>query len=154
MTFEKLYNTGYVPFTFPEFVSGDPIEKTTVALVGGNTTYASGGINEDTQAYESDSQVAAMTSGELFSSKITSNYGITDAYIILYNRFGEEIYRHAVRVASAGRTSLSLAEEGDQVTVWQYAAVQPGVEYRMEIQVQLATGERPVIYNGTFTMDK
>jgi hypothetical protein len=154
MTFEKLYNTGYVPFTFPEFVSGDPIEETFVALVGGETTYVSGTINENTHIYETDTQVASMTSQELFSSKITSNYGITDAYIIIYNDFGEEIYRHAVRVSSAGRKSLSLVEEGAQVTTWEYGTVFPGRTYQMKLEVQLATGERPVIYNGTFTMDK
>ena len=152
VTFKKLYDTGYIPFTFPEFVSGDPIEETEVSLVSGETTYVSGVINEDTGVYEGTQNVQTLTWQELFSSKITSNYGIADAYIIVYNSLGQEIYRHAVRVQSAGRLNLSLVEEGAQVTTWSYANMAKGQTYDMKIEVQLATGERPVIFNGQLTM--
>ena len=149
-TFKAMYDYGYVAFTYEEFVNGDPLEETQVSLKNGETTYVSGTIDENTGIYNSTQEVTTLTKEELFSSTITSNYGIADAYIILYNAYGEEIYRHAVRVGQAGRTSLNLVESGAMVTTWEHGTVLPGRTYQMQIEVQLATGERPVIFEGNF----
>ena len=88
------------------------------------------------------------------SSSITSNYGVVDAYIIIKDNAGNEIYKHAVRTGTAGNTNLALEEEGAMVTTWETKALQSGKTYNAEIVVQLATGERPTIWNGQLTIDK
>ena len=87
-------------------------------------------------------------------SSITSNYGVVDVYIIIKNAAGNEIYKHAVRTAFAGNKNLMLEEEGPMVTTWETKALQSGSTYNAEIVVQLATGERPTIWNGQLTIDK
>ena len=87
------------------------------------------------------------------ASKITTNYGVVDAYIIVKDSRGNEIYKHAVRTATAGNTALELEESGEMVTVWETKALESGKAYTAEIVVQLSTGERPTIWNGQLTID-
>jgi hypothetical protein len=82
---------------------------------------------------------------------VKSNYGIVDVYVTLHNEDGDEFYRHAVRTGSAGNKNLSMAESGPEVTIWQKSRVVNNKSYSGKIEVQLATGERVVIFDGTVT---
>ena len=69
----------------------------------------------------------------------------------LYTATGGEFYRHAVRSSTPGNKDLVMAEFGDMVTIWQNADVTKGSTFQGKIEVQLATGERVVIFNGNIT---
>lgn len=153
-TFTQLFNSNYIPFTFKEFLGTDPIEVTEVALVNGNTTLVSGIVSELDRSFQITTTKSKLTWSQLMASDITSNYGIVDAYIIIKDAYGNEIYKHAVRTDVAGNMALELKETGAMVTTWQTRELDSGKTYKAEIVVQLATGERPTIWSGQLTMDK
>ena len=150
-SFQYLFDNCYLPFTFKEFLGEDGIEVTTVSLKDkkSNTAYAEGTVDEITRLFAGTQSVNTLTWKELFSSTITSNYGIADAYIIFTDKYGVELYRHAVRVGTSGRMTLDLVETGKMVTVWETRELTAGKTYNVSVEVQLATGERPVIWEGT-----
>ena len=149
-TFASLYGSNYLPFTYQEFLGTDPIEVTEASLIGSDdTVYAAGEVDETTGAFTGTQSADTLTWTELFSSTVTANYGIADIYIIVTDNAGKEIYRHAVRATAAGKKSVALAETGDMVTTWEQGVLFPGRTYNMRIEVQLSTGERPTVYEGT-----
>jgi hypothetical protein len=150
-TFKKLYDTGYIPFTFKEFLGEAAIEDTQVSLVKNEETLIWGTIRESDRAYETTVTTDTLAWSDLFSSRIRSNYGIADVYLMMYNESGEEFYRHAVRTGTAGNKNLAMAETGPETTIWQLARVYKNRTYHAKIEVQLATGERVVIFDGTIT---
>lgn len=152
-TFAELYSGSYIPFTFAEFVEGDPIEETTLAITNADgTVLLSGTVRETDREFVTETAAEELTFTELCGATVTSNYGISDVYIIIYNTAGKELYRHAVRSSSAGIPTLKLAETGDQVTTWEYGEVRSGGTYHAEVVVQLYTGERPTVYSGDLTV--
>ena len=150
-TFKAMYDYGYIPFTLKEYLGLDPIEETTVGLYSGETAYIDGVISETDRSYNTTVTTEELTWTELFSSQVTSNYGIADAYLLLYDENGKEIYKHAVRVGTAGAKKLTLEETGAMVTTWGEKPTEG--TYTAKIEIQLATGERPTIFNGQLTMD-
>ena len=151
-TFKELFNAGYIPFTFPEFVGQASIQDTQVQLTRDKTPLISGTIRESDRAYITDLSVDDLTWDQLFTSRIQSNYGIVDVYVTLYTASGQEFYRHAVRSSTPGNNDLTMAESGDMVTIWQKAQMQEGSTYHGTLEVQLATGERVVIFDGNLTI--
>jgi len=150
-TFKDMYDYGYIPFALQEYLWLDPIEESTVALVNGETTYIDGVISEEDRSYNPSVTTEDLSWTELFAATVTSNYGIADVYINVYDDSGKEIYKHAVRTGIAGNKSLTLEETGAMVTTWGEKPVD-GI-YEAKIEVQLATGERPTIFNGQLTID-
>lgn len=146
-TFTKLYNDNYIPFTFPEFVSGDPVEETTLTLNEGETVLVSGTVREEDRAFVADTTTEDMTFSRLCGTVINSNYNIGDAYILVYNARGQVLYKHAVRNTSAIK-NLKMAETGAQVDTWTYGKLEQGEVYHAELVVQLTTGERPTVWSG------
>lgn len=152
-TFQQLFDSHYIPFTFAEFMGTDPIEQTKVSLVKDSTTYITGTISEADRLFQATTTKSKLTWTDLMACNITSNYGVIDAYIIIKDNFGNEMYKHAVRTATAGNMNLALEEEGAMVTTWETKALTSGKTYNAEIVVQLATGERPTVWSGQLTMD-
>lgn len=146
-TFASMYSSGYIPFTFAEFVSGDPVEETTITLTQGENVLLSGTVREEDRTLVADHTLEEMTFTDLCSLRVDSNYGVTDAYIIVYNARGQELYKHAVYNSSSVKY-IKMAASGDQVTTWEYGKVESGKTYRAELVVQLTTGERPTIWSG------
>ena len=133
-TFRQLFDGHYMPFTYLEFLGEDPFEKSTCTF-----------------SHTDD----IITTTELFSSKVTSNYGISDVYAVVYDENGNEVYKHAVRCTSASSEELKLtrhAKEGSAiptVETWGNLSFTPGKTLTVKILVQLSTGERPTVYEGT-----
>ena len=150
-TFTKLFNSSYIPFTFKEFTGEASVEDTTVSLTKGETTYITGTIRESDRKYIASATTETLAWNDIFSSRVRSNYGIVDVYVTIYNAEGQQIYRHAVRTGTAGNKNLAMEETGDMVTIWQNATVFPNRTYAGSIEVQLATGERVVIFDGNIT---
>ena len=125
-TFAKLYADYYVPFTFGEFQGTDPVEET-----------------ECNFSYTGDT----ITVSDLFKTKVTSNYGISDVYAIVKDSEGNEVYRHAARCQRAGEMEIELKRNSDYIVKWGTLDVSTG-DFTVEIVVQLGTGERPTIYTG------
>ena len=87
---------------------------------------------------------------QLCGATLESNYNIGDAYILLYNARGQQVYKHAVHSSSSVKT-MNMAAEGDRVTTWGEA--ESGKTYRAELVVQVLTGERPTVWSGQLRID-
>lgn len=126
MTFLELFNNAYMPFTFAEFLGTKPVEETVCSIeLSGETVSAT----------------------QLFSARVTSNFAISDVYISLKNKDGEEVYRQVTRATNAGLMELVVNKNATDTFQWGDYDSLSG-EYVVEVTVQLATGERPVLYTG------
>lgn len=129
ISFKKLFNSNYIPFTFAEFTGSDPVEATT---------------------YSFSRTESEITKSKLFSAKITSNYSISDAYVIVKDSSGKQVYKHAVRNSTAYGKTLTLAPTGANVDSW---GVLNSGTYTVEVVAQLMTGERPTVYTGKLVVE-
>ena len=133
MTFEELLEKRYLPFTFKEYSGEDPIEETEVTFSHTGET---------------------ITKQQLFDSKVTTNYSLSDIYAVITDTDGNEIYRLAVRAKFSVVQELQFAEEiiiddCNTVSVWgSWDNIYKNTEYNVQIIAQLGTGERPVLWEG------
>ena len=125
-TFEKLYTKCYIPFTFGELIGTDPVEETEVSFSHTGET---------------------ITNNQLFSAVVSSNYHISDIYVYVYDRAGNEIFKHAVRARVPSTMEMKVHKIVDQSYTWgSWDNVKAGDTVKVE--VQLGTGERPLLWEG------
>ena len=129
-TFRKLYDTAYIPYTFADLIGTDPIEETEVSF-----------------SHQGDT----ITESQLFSATVTSNYHLSDIYIYVYDKAGNEIYKHAVRVRVPSTMEMKIYKLGNVYTWGSWDNVSQGDTVKVE--VQLGTGERPVVWEGKLATD-
>ena len=124
MTFKRLFTSSYLPFTLPELVGEDPVEKseTTFSFTEGNT----------------------ISIEQLKASSVTSNYAISDTYVIILDKDGKEAEYKAVRARKASVMSMSLENAIFSTTFGKYA----NGDYTVRVEVQISTGERVTVYEG------
>lgn len=131
MTFLKLYEGAYLPFSFAEFLGDKPVDATECS------------INIEGETVE---QL------KLFTSKVTCNFGISDIYLSLYAPNGREVYRLVTRAVNAGEKQLQFAKNATNSFSWGDFDSLSG-EYTVKVTAQLSTGERPELYNGKVTIE-
>lgn len=127
-TFLYLYDHDYIPFTFAEWLGTDPIEETEIS-------------------YSHTGDTISMD--QLYGSKITCNYGMSDIYAIIKDSKGNEVYKLAVRADFVDRKEMVFSKGNADNCVWgSLDDLKKGKEYTVEIVAQIATGERPTLWSG------
>ncbi len=123
-TFQKAFQSGYLPFTFAEYLGADPIET------------AAASVNLEGES---------VTTADLKKAKITANYSIADVYLNILNGEGTVVYQKPIRVANVNHREMELATPliGNP-----FKAYENGL-YQVQLQVQLYTGDRITLYQGT-----
>jgi hypothetical protein len=124
ITFRKLLKEAYLPFTYAEFLGTYPIEETQCQF---------------------SHQGSAITPEQLQCAYVTANFYIADVYAQLWDAQGKQIFWEAKRATETGRKRLELQ---DAITAEHWDAYTDG-SYTLRIVVQLGTGERPCVYQGT-----
>ena len=119
VTFDYLYETGWLPFTFAEFQGEKKIEKSRISI----------------------QLPKHATVKELKEAKVISNYPISDLYLVI-EEGGKEEYRKAARTRYPYTYSLSL---GDAVSEEELSSLRGK---SIKILCRISTGEKPVIYEG------
>jgi len=146
MTFQELYESGFLPFTIPELAGTDPIEKVSLELYKSNTLYTD----------------SAVKVGDLKSMTIKCNYAISDIHFIIRDENGNEIFnamypKFANDVPTLMTYSLNDALYENTIfqnngiinrAVWENAA---GGKNTLEITARVSTGELLTVYKGTLT---
>lgn len=127
MTFKKLFNSSYLPFTLPELVGEDPVEKseTTFSFTEGDT----------------------ISIQQLKDSSVTSNYAISDTYVIILDKDGKQVEYKAVRARRASVKVMSLENAVFSTSLSKYA----NDDHSIRVEVQISTGERVCVYEGRLT---
>lgn len=126
--FYKLLDDDYIPFTFAEFLGTDPVEETQCAF---------------------SHQGQTVTPDQLRAGEITANYGISDAYAIIRDKDGNEVFRCAKRSETAGVMSANFYKT---IPTDEFDTYATG-EYTVEVLCQLGTGERLSLYTGTLVAE-
>ncbi|MBR2615586.1 MAG: hypothetical protein IKC69_02790 [Clostridia bacterium] len=119
---------GYLPFTFAEFLGTDPVEKSEVKM----------------SLEEKDLTVAALT-----GVTVTSNYIVTDAYCVLLDRDGNEIFCYVLRQPRHCIKKFPLKNLLPTSVFAQYE----GKAETIRLSARLSTGEKIVFYEGRFLND-
>ena len=124
LTFAKLFSYSYLPWTLPELVGLDPVEKseTTFSFTEGDT----------------------ITIDQLKNASVTSNYAISDTYVIILDADGKEVDYKVVRARRASVKNMPLEKAVFSTTMSKYATN----DYSIRIEVQISTGERVKVYEG------
>ena len=133
-TFLSLFNSGYLPFTYLEWLGEDPIE---------------------TPEYKFDHEGDSITLSQLYSKKITSNYHIYDIYACIYDAAGNEIVKIGTHNDGASEYTLRFMREGSmQAVVWgDITSLKAGGNYTVKISMQSGTGERPDLWEGKLIVE-
>ena len=127
-TFLQLLSGNYLPFTFAEWLGTDPIEETEVTF-----------------SHQGDT----ITREQLFGSTVTTNYYLFDIYAQVFDNYGNEVYKVAVRSGRANTRQLSFKPEGEDVDTWgSLDNLSDKREYTVKVYCQIGTGERPVLWEG------
>ena len=125
-TFTTLFKQCYIPYTFADLTGEEPIEETEVTF-----------------HYEGDT----ITMEQLFGTKVSSNYHLSDIYAYVYDEAGNEILKHAVRIRTPSTKEMKVYRMGNVYTWGSWDELAAG-EYAIKVEVQLGTGERPTVYEG------
>ncbi|MBR2310907.1 MAG: hypothetical protein IKA47_10325 [Oscillospiraceae bacterium] len=127
-TFAKLYSACFIPYTFADLTGEEPIEETEVSF-----SYSGDTITED----------------QLFTAKVTSNYFISDIYVYVYDRAGNEVYKHNARAYVPSTKELEVHRLIDKSFTWgDWEDLKAGGDYTVKVEVMLGTGERPTLWEG------
>lgn len=124
ISFDLLYASEALPFTFKEFLGLDPVEKAQVSI---------------------DVEKDALTCRELAKGTVTSNYTISDTFITVKNEKGEAVFTFAGRCNDANVKTMPLTSVVYPNMVEKYEA--DGL-HTAEISCQLSTGEKIVVFTG------
>lgn len=130
--FQKLFNDSYIPFTFAEWTGADKIEKPTYTFSHSGDT---------------------ITKEQLHSASVTSNYGMSDIYALVYDSNGNEIYKLACRASLAGMKELVFKESSFEIDTWgTLDGLNAKKDYTVKIIAQSSTGDRPVLWEGKLAL--
>lgn len=127
LTFARLFSSSYLPWTLPELVGLDPVEKseTTFSFTEGNV----------------------ITIDQLKNSSVTSNYAISDTYVMILDSEGKEVDYKVVRARRASVKNMTLEKAIFPTTMSKYATD----DYSIRVEVQISTGERVTVFEGKLT---
>ena len=119
VTFQSLFSGSYLPFTFAEFLGTDPVEPSdvTIDLAGESVTY-----------------------DRLKEATVTSNYAISDVFLIVSDASGNEVYRQVKRATKASTKTVKLGD-----IVYQSLKKHVGGGNTVTVSCQISTGEKPVL---------
>ncbi|MBQ8797274.1 MAG: hypothetical protein IJZ56_03670 [Oscillospiraceae bacterium] len=132
-TFQKLVESGYLPFTYKEWLGEDPIEVPDTAF-----------------SHTGD----AITLNQLYNAKITSNYHIYDIYAEIYDAAGNEVVKIGTHNDGASQYTLQFAKVGIQAVCWgDPNELDLSKEHTVKVYCQLGTGERPVLWMGKLVQE-
>ncbi len=126
-SFKELFDAGCIPFTIPEFIGLDPVEKSEIST---NHT-------KDTITYN-----------ELSSVKITSNYAISYATFTVKNSKGKVLYSE--HVYTCAQQLLEFKPFNGLVLDTKLLRELADGKNTMEITARIGTGEVLTVFSGIF----
>jgi hypothetical protein len=129
-TFFDLYNKGYIPFTFKEFLGQDPVEKGE-AWLGSQADKLENG--------------QSMTAEELFNKKLCANYVINNIEVTVKDSEGNVLVTYDAGISTTPRTyELANLKDGyNEAKLSPYA----NGNNTIHLYARLANGELVEAYN-------
>ncbi|MBR3836611.1 MAG: hypothetical protein IKJ74_00555 [Clostridia bacterium] len=122
-SFNELYNTNYIPFTFAEFLGTDPVEDAEVIFTHKGET---------------------VTPFDVNGATLTANYIITDIYFKIKDAEGNYVLNYRKTIESFMKYYFQFSGNIPLAALTKYA----DGNHTLELSVQLGNGTRPVFYTG------
>lgn len=122
ISFEKMYQSSYLPFTFAEFHGKDPVEPLEFHLT-----------------HKNGEEITSLA--QMRDSKLTANYPISSMHIIARDADGKTTYE---RYAHPSRTGSFFYDLFSAVSVAPVSREKKGDS--LEVMVQFGNGEAAVLY--------
>lgn len=127
-TFQGLVGSGYLPFTYQEWLGTDPIE-----------------IPETKFSHSGET----ISLKQLYNAKITCNYHIYDIYAEIYDAAGNEVVKIGTHNEGASQYDLKFMKAGMTAVCWgDPDSLDLSKEHTVKVYAQLGTGERPTLWEG------
>ncbi|MBR2635064.1 MAG: hypothetical protein IKD31_05745 [Clostridia bacterium] len=159
-TFASLQKNGYIPFTFAEFLEeGDPrlatYESSTMSRYSTFAEEVKGKTGtgvEKSEVYCTVASDAKLTLTQLNAVVVGSNYPISDVFVNVLDRDGNVVHTNIYRATSArvrevAMTSQHASWAPGRTLTWELKKFADG-NHRVQIVLQISTGEKPVAYCG------
>lgn len=129
LTFRELLKRGYIPFTIPEFVGKDPVEKGKAWVGGASSPYKNG---------------KDITLAKLSGTKLRANYVISNVWIQVSDASGNVLLSYDTDVYTRNRTyTLEISKFLDADKLSSYA----NGENTIHIFAQLSNGQMIEAFN-------
>lgn len=133
-SFASLFKSGYIPFTFAEFLGTDPVEPARVTL---------------------DMDQSTATAEMLQKATVSSNYPISHVTVRAVNGKGEVLYRYVKKFVPSDTggnaiicTSLSMEKAVIPATLNRFADKD---DVTIQVLCRVSNGEEPMIWKGKLT---
>lgn len=123
-SFQTIFNGAYIPFSLPELDGRATVEPSVTTL-----SYTGEG---------------SITLTDLKESHVTSNYGISDVYIVIKDASAKEVFRRVARASTAAVKDIDLSKSVFETSFGKYA----GADYTVEILCRISTGELVNVFEG------
>lgn len=129
ISFAELYRTGYIPFTFKEFLGEMKVQE---AKISANTSKIS------------------LSVEELKQVEISSNYLISDLFTEVTDPQSKVLYSHVARRTVTGPEKLDLYEMplAPYIPLDNLKPFEKSGENRFKITAQLMNGQKVLVYEG------
>ncbi len=127
--FSELFKTGYIPFTFAEFLGTAKTKRAKVKT----------GLPEKT-----------CTLQDFETAVLESNYLVSDLFFSVKDKAGKELFRHVTRRVNSTPEEMDLytmplIQHTPTDAIFSFA----NGENTLEISCQLLNGEKPTVFSGT-----
>ena len=126
ISFNSLFKSSYIPFTFAEFLGTDPCEATVCTF---------------------DYECEIIDIETLRTTPVVTNYAISDLYAIIRDADSKVVAARVVRAGSGSLRSEDLSSAVFAASLNKYC----DGTHTVEVVCQLGTGERPTVYKGILT---
>ncbi|MBR7165212.1 MAG: hypothetical protein IKD18_02935 [Clostridia bacterium] len=122
--FSALFESGYLPHTFAEFLGTDPVEPGIVHI---------------------DHSGPTISASDVKDGILSANYNISDVFTVVKNEQGEEVYRYAYRCEQHFDRAAGLSKA---ISAGALQTFSRQGNHTVDILVQLSNGELITAYSG------
>lgn len=126
-SFESLYSSGYLPFTIPEFLGTDPVEKAEIS-----TNLPENGVSMEV----------------LSGLKVQANYPLSYVTVTVKSMNGEELYNNHIYTLALNVYEFAPIN-AEYLSLEELSAFGNG-RHTIEISAKVGTGETLTAYSGVF----
>ncbi len=124
-SFIDLYNIGYIPFTFKEFLGTEKVKKATVSL----------SAKSDTLSMQDAEEITVF-----------SNYLISDLFITVSDEAGNKVYQKVIRTDDFNIREMNLKDAfGEDCKTLKG-------NFSLRLEIQLFNGEKKTAFNGKLSI--
>lgn len=126
ISFQALFDNGYLPFTFAELIGEDPVEPAEIQC-SGDISFGSVAV--------------------LFRTALTCNYSISHLKLTVQDQNGKEVYQHTYypKENNVRNAHLAALMRQDELAPYLNSA------YTVTITCRVSTGQNLTVYSGKLT---